>query len=84
MESAKKASELNILSQMREGSNVTIGKIDSGMSLRRRLAELGIYPGETVKILRNSSRGPVLLLVKNSTIMLGRGMAQKIYANNHT
>jgi len=80
MESIKK-NTIEILTNIREGIKVTIEKIDSGMSLKGRLAELGIYPGECIKVLRNSKRGPVLVNVKDSTFMLGRGMAEKIFVS---
>jgi ferrous iron transport protein A len=67
------------LIEAQEGSTVTVLSIDSGLNCSGRLAELGIYPGETIRIVKNKKRGPVLVLVKESTFMLGRGMAEKIY-----
>jgi len=67
------------LSEVKEGGSVIVNSIDSGRGLRSRLAELGIYPGEILKVVRNSRFGPVLVMVKDSTFMLGRGMAQKIF-----
>jgi len=75
----KKPNTSSNLSSSKKGSKVTVTKIDSGRGLKGRLAELGIYPGEIVQIIKNSKRGPMLVLVKNSTYMLGRGMAQKIF-----
>jgi len=64
-----------------EGANVKIISIDPDMNVSGRLAELGIYPGETVKIIKNRKKGPVLVLVKDATFMLGRNMAEKIFVS---
>jgi len=67
------------LSSIREGESAIVHHVDPGMNLNSRLAELGLYPGERVKMVKNRSKGPVLISVKESTFMLGRGMALKIY-----
>ena len=41
---------------------------------------LGFVPGETVEVCRNAAHGPLLVGVKGSRVMLGRGMAEKIPA----
>ncbi len=47
--------------------------------LRKRLAELGMSPGEKIRVLQCYSGGPVIVAVKEDTRMaIGRGMAHKI------
>jgi Fe2+ transport system protein FeoA len=49
---------------------------------KKRLACLGIIPGVTI-IKRKSApfRGPIEILVKGSSIVIGRGLAIKIIVN---
>ena len=69
------------LSQIQEGQKVKIKKIMAGLEFRGRLADLGIYEGTTVTVIRNGiSGGPILLRVLDSKIALGRGQALKIDA----
>jgi len=70
---------LTCLSDTKEGQTVKIHSIHSGLGAKGRLFELGIYPGEKVKIVKNGRFGPVMLLVKDSTFMLGREMTKKIF-----
>ncbi|MDX1665295.1 MAG: FeoA family protein [Candidatus Promineifilaceae bacterium] len=44
---------------------------------RRRLAELGLTPGATLRVLQNKG-GPLLVSVRDSRLALGRGMAALI------
>jgi Fe2+ transport system protein FeoA len=39
---------------------------------------MGLVPGVEIEVLRNSLRGPFLIALRDSRIILGRGMAQKI------
>jgi len=50
-----------------------------GQRLRKRLADLGLNLGMTVRVLHDSAQGPLLLAVKDSRLALGRGMALKIF-----
>lgn len=54
-----------------------ITAIEGGQGLRQQLALRGIAEGCTLKII-SSSRGPVVVEVKGSTLALGRGMARRI------
>ena len=66
------------LSFVKSGERVRINAIDSGETLRRKLAEMGMIPGDEIEVIANSLRGPFIVAVKGSRIMLGRGMAHKI------
>ncbi|MFX1425709.1 MAG: ferrous iron transport protein A [Promethearchaeota archaeon] len=49
------------------------------MEAKRRLANLGVIPG--IKILKKKSaplKGPIEIIVKGSSIVIGRGLASKI------
>ena len=49
-----------------------------GQRLRKRLADLGLNLGMTVRVLQHDSQGPLLLAVRDSRLAIGRGMALKI------
>ena len=65
------------LSMLAEGEEGRIVSIMGGHGLIRRLAELGFNPDTKVKVLRSSS-GPIVVLLRDSRIAIGRGVATKI------
>jgi Fe2+ transport system protein FeoA len=51
-------------------------------NVQKRLADLGLTPGTQISLLKKGLlRGPVEILVKNSRLVLGRGVAEKILVN---
>ena len=68
------------LSMVREGDEVKIHWVVCGRGLRARLCDLGLYEGTRIKVVKNDVFGPVILKVKGSKIVIGRGQAQKIMA----
>lgn len=66
------------LEVVQAGRRVRIIAVDAGRGLQGRLVAMGLVSGVEIKVLRNSMHGPILIEVKGSRIMLGRGMAQKI------
>ena len=60
------------------GRRVRLLALNAGRGLQGRLVAMGLVSGVEIKVLRNSMHGPILIEVKGSRIMLGRGMAQKI------
>jgi len=58
---------------------VKVIRIEGGFGIMDKLKPLGILPGENVEIIRNDNSGPLVLSVKGSRMVIGRGMAQKIY-----
>jgi Fe2+ transport system protein FeoA len=66
------------LSTVLAGTSVVLRRIRAGQELESRLLAMGFVPGETVTVCRNAAHGPLVVGVKGSRIMLGRGMAEKI------
>lgn len=66
------------LSMLSEGEEGKIVSIRGGHGLMRRLAELGFNPDTKVKVLRATS-GPFVVLLRDSRIAIGRGVAMKIF-----
>ena len=66
------------LSAVSAGSSVRLRDVCAGQKLEARLASLGFVPGATLDVCRNTCHGPLVVQVKGSRLMLGRGMADKI------
>jgi len=66
-----------LLSDARQGATVTIRRVDAGCALCVRLAELGIYEGGKVRVIKND-HGPLVLEVLGGRLAIGRGQAKKI------
>ncbi|WP_027184364.1 FeoA family protein [Desulfovibrio inopinatus] len=65
------------LNQFPKGSKVTIADYDAGCQCRGRLCALGLTPGTTVEVCE-SGMGPCKLRVRDSELVLGCGMAEKL------
>ncbi len=65
------------LSDTEKGIEVTICEIDGGRMLRGKLAELGLYPGESVKVVHNNGGG-VIVEHRHCKFALGRGVSSKV------
>jgi len=66
------------LSKVQAGETVKLASIRAGRGLNSRLASMGLVSGVEITIISNSRPGPFVINVKNSRVMLGRGMAHKI------
>lgn len=66
------------LSTVRSGDKVRLAGIEAGRSLNSRLSAMGLVPNVEITVVSNGYPGPFVITVKNSKVMLGRGMAQKI------
>ncbi|MGB5912005.1 MAG: FeoA family protein [Promethearchaeia archaeon] len=61
------------------GEKVKVLRVNSGYHAKRRLANLGILPG--VQIIKKKAapfRGPVEIIVKGTSLVIGRGIAARI------
>ena len=63
---------------VRAGGTVRLARIEAGRGLKSRLASMGLITGVEITVVSNSHRGPFVISVKDSKMMLGRGMANKI------
>ncbi len=66
------------LAYVNEGSRVRIIRVDAGNGLKSRLAAMGIIPEAEIEVVMNSFKGPFIISIKGSRIILGRGIAWKI------
>ncbi len=49
-----------------------------GRRLEHRLAEIGLLPGARFKIINKGQPGPFIILVKDTRLVLGRGMVHAV------
>ncbi len=61
-----------------EGAVGTVREIMGGRGATRHLEDMGFSPLARVLVLKSCPPGAMLVLVKDSRIALGRGMAMKI------
>ena len=66
------------LSMAKAGETVKLAGINAGQALKSRLTAMGLVPGVEITVINNSHPGPFVISVKDSKMMLGRGMAHKI------
>ena len=66
------------LSQVEVGNKVHLEGIDAGRGLQARLAAMGLTPGVQIEVVRNAGFGPFIIAVKDTRLVLGRGMADKV------
>lgn len=64
---------------VRQGLRRRHGRGDRGWGLERRLMDMGLTPGITVKVVKSAPfNGPLEVLVRGSRLVLGNGMARRI------
>ena len=66
------------LSIVKAGEKVRLVSIDAGRGLKSRLTAMGLVPNVEITVVNNSHPGPFVISVKDSKMILGRGMAHKI------
>jgi len=66
------------LTDIHEGLKARLHSITGGRELRTRLAALGLLPGTEIEVIQNSGKGPFVVSVKGSRIVIGRGMASRV------
>ena len=66
------------LTNIGEGHRAVLRAVAGGRQIRSRLAALGLLPGTELEVIQNSGRGPFVVAVRGSRIVIGRGMAEQI------
>lgn len=71
---------LSCLVDCKLGSELIVKSIMAGFGAKRRLAQLGLIPGAIIKKKRQAPfHGPVEIEVKGSSLVIGRGIANKVF-----
>jgi ferrous iron transport protein A len=67
------------LSEAANDASLKILAISGGMGSRRHLNNIGIQPGDEIRVVRRAPfGGPVLIENHGTQVAVGRGMAEKI------
>jgi len=69
---------MNRLTTIKTGRAVELLMVDGGAGVVQRLADMGLLPGERIKVINNSGIGPLMVNVKGSKLVLGCGIASKL------
>lgn len=65
------------------GSEFTVVGVNAGQKAKKRLAHLGIFPGVKISMKHCAPfRGPINIIVKGTSIVLGRGLASRILVDS--
>jgi len=67
------------LTECEKGEEVVILRVNAGHNAKTRLANLGVVPGVKIRKTKNAPfKGPLEIIVKGSSLVIGRGLASKI------
>lgn len=61
------------------GRVVQLVDIRAGRGLTRRLADMGLTPGVNIRVINSQMPGPVVIDFRGSRLVLGHGVAHKIF-----
>jgi Fe2+ transport system protein FeoA len=66
------------LATLTDGARARFVKVQAETAFRTRLVAMGLRPGTELRMVHNGGRGPFVLAVDGSRIVLGRGMAHRV------
>ena len=65
---------------LKEGKETKIISIIGGRAASKRLADLGLTPGTSLRVAEKAPLfGPIVVEVRGSRLILGRGLASKVF-----
>jgi ferrous iron transport protein A len=67
-----------VLSRIDPETEVTLIDIIGGRAIRSKLYSMGMVPGVSLRVMSRNEHGPLIVGVKDSRLVIGRGMAGKI------
>ncbi len=70
---------IKYLTECENGEELLILRVNAGVRAKKRLANLGLLPN--VKIIKKKDapfKGPIEIIVKGTSLVIGRGLASKI------
>lgn len=69
------------LNNIKAGCYAEILGITGGEGLRDKVLSLGLLPGNTIQVISNRKKGPVIIKIDGTRLILGRGMSEKIHVS---
>ena len=80
MEPPKHGKGVLSLIDLKRGEEGRIFALEGGRSVARRLEDMGLTPGTEIEVRRSAPfSGPIEICVRDSCLVIGRGMAKKIF-----
>ena len=70
-----------LLCDLKKKTIATIEKIDEKKEIILKLSSMGLSKGVEIEVVKNDHLGPVILDVSGNKIIIGKGIAQKIYVS---
>ncbi len=67
------------LAGLESGYKARLVCIRAGLAMKERLAAMGLIPGTLMAVIQNQGRGRMIVEVRGTRIMLGRGISNKIH-----
>jgi ferrous iron transport protein A len=61
------------------GQELILAEIRGGRRFLHRLAELGLGPGAKFRVLSKGNPGPFLIAVRETRLVIGRGMVEHVF-----
>ncbi|MEN8126891.1 MAG: FeoA family protein [Planctomycetota bacterium] len=71
--------DIKPLDKIPAGAVAKIVTIEAGRGLKNRLAAMGLLVNVEIRVIRNDGAGQIIVNVKNSKVILGRGMSHKVF-----
>jgi len=66
------------LTNIKSGSKVRVLKLSGGERFKDKLLCMGILPGHEVEVLSSQRKGPVMVKVNDTRVVIGHSMAERI------
>ena len=66
------------LAMVEPGRKVRVVSVDAGRRFRARLSAMGLLPGVELRVITNVAKGPFIVALRGTRVMIGRGMLEKI------
>lgn len=83
VESAAVASEPVPLTELGSDERALVREVRGGGSFVGRCLALGFTPGAEVRMVQNRGGGPLIALIRDTRVALGRGEAQRVFVVRH-
>ncbi len=71
-----------VIAEAKADSFVIIDSIRSGRNLKMRLYNMGLTPGVKVKVISNEPGSAIVISVRGSRLVLGKGISEKVKVRN--
>ena len=66
------------LTETSSDSTVKVVQLPTGRQQMNRLFQLGLVRDEDIIVVKNNGHGPLLIMVKDTKVILGRGIAGRV------